>query len=445
MKVLIYQVVGKPNDYSRVEYEVEGKTYEKYFSSVAIHSHYGGDGKIIYVCPQSLIEKIGCDIELIKNMESMKKLFKKKISEYVDGKAFDVLVVNSVGYYNIQNEKIYFDSTPGNISLQIFFDMISRLRKLNRDSEELTLIVDTSTGYNLYIPPLLESLKGVIIKDKLSNALKSKIKFKQAVSEPFRQNITTRLKVFINEYDPKAFFELPMIEHRLHTYMEDGEELKKEIYEQNKDLQKELDEVLCNLKIAFNAIKFNTPLALYTKKLINLSMNVEDLEDKLIEIYGNLLMPKVEEKVVKTIKLKEKDLFNLFYSLALYKWISREFKDEVEEPTTYKLREKFKEIYQKIRLPLNERFLDRDLGEIERLGNSITTEWRTMGEIKRKQKCLNENSEAKKQGDQKRNFFAHSGLEENVTMLMKKDGKIIKVKYREDQLHEVRKWLKKPE
>ncbi|MGQ9514725.1 MAG: hypothetical protein ACUVTL_06720 [Thermoproteota archaeon] len=154
MKVLIYQVVGKLNGYSRVEYEVDGKSYGEFFSSAAIRSHYGGNGEIICICPQSLIEQIG-DAELTEGIESMKERFKERISEYVDGKTFDVLVVNSIGYYNIKEEKVYFDSTPGNIALQIFFDMISRLRKLNRDSEELTIIVDTSTGYYLYIPPLL--------------------------------------------------------------------------------------------------------------------------------------------------------------------------------------------------------------------------------------------------------------------------------------------------
>jgi len=445
LKLLIYQVVGIFSGYSKVKYEINGKTYEEFFSSAAIYSHYGGDGEIVYVYPQSLTE----DVNLLGNLESMKEAFQEKLSNYVFKKNFDVLIVNSIGLYKVQNKEVYFSTSPGNIALQIFFDMISRIKKFNQNLNELMIVADMSTGHNLYIPPLLEALRGIIIREKLSNALKSRIKFKQAISEPYRKGIT-QLKVFLSEHDSKAFFDLPKADYRLHMYIDGEAELKREISEKHRTTENKLKDLLNSLKVAFNAIKFNTPLVLYTKQLMNFDINVENLEEELIEIYKNLLIPKVEGNEVKTVALKEKELFNLFYSLALYKWISNEFKDVSEGPTIEELRNKLEKLYEELNLSLNKTFLDRDLKEIESLEDSISSkEWKTIKEIKTIRSYLPKNLETQgtkeaRWSNPKRNFFAHSGFEENLTMVIKDNGRI-RVKYKEDRLREVEEWLKTPE
>jgi len=448
LKLLIYQVVGKFSDYSKVRYEVDGEFYDGFLSSTAIYSHYGGDGEIVYICPQSLVEYVQ-DFNLLGDLELMRNVFREKLSNYVSDGNFDVLIVDSIGLYRVQDREVYFDSSPGNIALQIFFDMVSRLRKFDGYLNELTIVVDTSTGHNLYIPPLLEALRGIIIREKLSNALKSRMKFLQAVSEPYRRDVN-RLRVFISEHDSKAFFDLPKAYCKLHTYIaEEIEELKRGISEKYRGIENKLRDLLSNLRIAFNAIKFNTPLALYTKQLVDLNINAENLEEELIAIYKNLLKPKVEGNRVKTVILQGKDLFNLFYSLALYKWISCEFKDVSEEPTIDEIESRFEKLYKKLNLSLNWMFLDRDLKEIKEGACKIPQNgWKTIKEIKASPSYQPKDfetlkvKEVAKQSNPKRNFFAHSGLSEDVTMI-KVNGKI-RVKYREDRLREIKEWLKTP-
>ncbi len=48
-----------------------------------------------------------------------------------------------------------------------------------------------------------------------------------------------------------------------------------------------------------------------------------------------------------------------------------------------------------------------------------------------------------KEGDVKRNFFAHSGLESTLCKVYKRNDKII-IKYDEDRIEEIKEWLRDP-
>jgi len=91
--------------------------------------------------------------------------------------------------------------------LQIYLDMLRRLR----EKSVKILIVDISTGHNIYVSSVLEALRAMIVRDKLLNGLRPTIKCQYAVSEPIiRGRSKDKYRIFLNEYDSKAFFDLPI-------------------------------------------------------------------------------------------------------------------------------------------------------------------------------------------------------------------------------------------
>jgi CRISPR/Cas system-associated protein Csx1 len=109
---------------------------------------------------------------------------------------------------------------------------------------------------------------------------------------------------------------------------------------------------------------------------------------------------------------------NLLLTLALHSTLT-EFRRRVKraEPKLKTLHDVFTDIYEKIGLQLNARFLERDLAEYAEIrGGTIVS-------------------------DTKRNFFAHSGLLENYVERTE-NGKLL---YKAKCLDEVKEWLENPE
>ncbi len=66
MSTAILQVLGDPRGYRTSIYIIDGEEYEESLSSVAIYEwlkDQGKDAKIIFLAPDSLITKVGNDID----------------------------------------------------------------------------------------------------------------------------------------------------------------------------------------------------------------------------------------------------------------------------------------------------------------------------------------------------------------------------------------------
>ncbi|MBS7288732.1 MAG: hypothetical protein KIH01_08345, partial [Candidatus Freyarchaeota archaeon] len=319
------------------------------------------------------------------------------------------------------------------------------------------LVADISTGHNIYIASMLEALRAIIVYDKLGNGVTGgKVDAAYAVSEPVASGGVQSRRIFINEYDVKAFFALPIKPQNLDTltkleyYVECDGDNKKRISRETEDTRRKLKDLLDNLAVAFNSIRYNVPLAFYHTGLIRLDLKAVEVEEELVAFLKKLeeIKPVSESKqneyVVTVTNLKWKDLFNLFYSIALFKWISNEMGglggNKLASVT--ELKKKFTQIYNMLGLSLNSRFLERDLNEIENKKNEIQDgEWTPLKDLFR-----GEGGEKgpPRTSDPKRNFFAHSGLERTVVEV-KKCGEEICLRYNEQKLGEIRSWLLEPE
>lgn len=449
MEILIYQVLGKLSGYSNVSYEIDGFIERDVkLSSEALYSFYAKEGhnpKIVYVCPNSLYS--GQNIsEYLTNMGLLEKKFHDGISSISVYRNFDILIINAIGNYRIDGEEVSFRNTPGNVSIWLFLDMLERIKKCDG---RVKLIADISTGHNIYIASMLEALRAIIVYDKLRNGLTGKkVDAVYAISEPvIGPDGELSRKIFVNEYDVKAFFTLPIKTQNFDTlskleyYVECGAETKKRIYRETEDERRRLKNLLENLVKAFNSIRYNVPLALYTS-VIDFSQDAEILERELVDFLLEVTKPVFNENRVVATSLKWKDLFNLFYSLALFKWMSDEMGElkERDRASITELKEKIIQIYIKLDLLLNKRFLERDLSEIYGKKDMIPEEWI----------CLkNLYPEEGRQGppsisDSKRNFFAHSGLERTMVEVRKYKEEI-ELRYMQEQLETIDKWLLNPE
>lgn len=458
MFVFIYKVLGALTRYRKVSYIInEHEEKDIHLASDALLSYYKEKGfnvKVFYISPYSLIN----DKNLLRsfNENEIKKYFTDKIlTKFKDPEYFDIIIVNSMGKYKIADEEYEFESTPNNIQLQLFFEMLKHEKDIE---EEIVLIADISTGLNLYVSTLFEALRAIIVKRKLQNR---GIKAYYAISEPIiGEVIKDKYRIYLCEYDVKAFFESPIRSRRideiskLSYYIEDSGELKRNIDEKSEYLREKMKNFLKIFTLAFNSIKFNTPLAFYTyknqeQKLIDLNFDIESLENNLIEFfvdkYEGIIKPKINGNKIFTYKVKDKELFNIFYSMAMYRFMKNKLKDAVKEsePNIEDIFSLFDPIYKDLNLELNRRFLAREIDEIKENKDRIPNYWIGYNEIIKRgiERRIEEDTTYKKSSDIVRNFFAHSGFESTV-IEVKRDGEKIRVRYKKDRINEVEKWIK---
>ncbi|MEM4483347.1 MAG: hypothetical protein QXS19_05480 [Candidatus Methanomethylicia archaeon] len=444
----IYNVLGDFTRYEKVSYIIDDyKDDDFYLSSDALASYYmkkDFDVKVFYICPCSIVEDKSLLYDFNEN--KIKKIFKDKISSYSKCGNFDVIIVNSIGRYRIGDVEFEFESAPNNIQLQLFFEMLKHERNID---DELMIIADISTGYNLYVSTLLEALRAIIVKRKLQ---KRGIKAKYAVSEPIIKGLKKdKYRIHLCEYDVKAFFESPIRGRRIDEickpeyYIEVDENLRMKIGKETEYLRENLRNFLDIFTLAFNSIKYNTPLAFYTRKnnnqkMINLDFKIESLEDDLIEFFTEkcegIIKPKINknENKIYTYTVKDKELINIFYSMAIYTFIKNKLKDKVkeDEPNICGILSEFIPLYKELNLSLNCRFLKRDVNEIKANKEKIPNDWTVYSKV----------IEAKGSKEIVRDFFAHSGFESTMVEV-KRDGEDIKIRYINNKLNDVENWIKK--
>lgn len=420
----IYQVLGKLN-YDDVNYIIDNEEYENYkLSSEVLLRHYNYD-KIVLVCPISIDEKDEKIVEVLPKS-------KDKI---------EILHVHAIGRYNNKEYK----SSPVNISLQIFTYMLS-----NNDDE---IIIDISTGYNLYTFALIEAARFF----STFNRLKDKIIYrtnlnkeyaKVAICEPvIKESNNIPNQIFVESLKVHSFFSLPikcLNNYKLRNHIDSRgltDDTSKEIDMKYNLLNKEIKKVLENAIMAYNAIRYNTPLAFSILKLddeqeiIKLLSNLNDFCNKILTI------KKDNNKIY-----MERSIYDLYLSLAIYYSIIQNIKEIKTKSLNNTIEtlddlKNFMELYNLLELNLNSLFLDRDLNEIEYKSSSLNDKEVLLKQIYSSDD--NKENTMPKSGNEKRNFFAHSGLESTLCKIYKKDGKIY-IKYIEEKINFIKKWLLDP-
>ncbi|MFH7835196.1 MAG: TM1812 family CRISPR-associated protein [Candidatus Aenigmatarchaeota archaeon] len=466
---LILQVLGRLK-YDEVTFTMgeEGKPIKDCFSSRVLAKRLG-DSEIIFLVPESLA------IELVDNKNDLKELLnnKDKLREEICKRTSinekcDVIIIQSIGTYKSEgkNFSINFLNTADNISASIIIDLLERIKRYEE------IILDVSTGHNIYIASLMDAIRALVVYFKLENIIRGeKIPiFKIAYAPPIMQSKKgeeIKYPIRLYDFDVKAFFDLPLkknikIEDLIKKLKnEENIKLRKELDEKFKDKEVHFNELINKTKLAYNAIRYNTPLAYFDDEIISLDIEEEILLSDLKEVLKYIMENKKElennnEIVIKRPSIERTISINLLLTIAFYEAL-REFKENLSMPASIDIIEReFKSIYEKVGLGLNSRFLERDLKEIKNLISYLNIEEEvSVKELKQRklEKLIlkfkeHEESDSKtKEGDIKRNFFAHSGFEETVTLIKKigeKNGGIL-LRYKPEKKEEIKCWLKNPE
>jgi len=126
----------------------------------------------------------------------------------------------------------------------------------------------------------------------------------------------------------------------------------------------------------------------------------------------------------------------LFLTLGFYRGIIKVLEKQSmcpsREVNMRHMKEKFKEIYETFNLTLSEKFLGNEVSNLEKkLKDKDIKEWTLLKD------ALNMSGEI-----DERNFFAHSGLESNLTEVKKNNDEIL-IRYKEEEREKVKEWLRR--
>ncbi|MEM4587888.1 MAG: TM1812 family CRISPR-associated protein [Candidatus Jordarchaeales archaeon] len=420
---MIVQVSGDPDRYSSVRYVLGDRFEEACYSSEALRRFLGDD--VLLLVPESLAANID---------DFREKVRKKGLNE------FKLHVIPAVGEYLVDGSRKRFLTNFDDVAVAIFLHFLTE--KPDR------LIVDISTGHNVYTVAMVEAARGYATYRKLEDILQGsegepEFNVEIASSPPIMKDVS-EVGIELHPLSVKAFFSLPVADPDKLLGKGAGNELKKvagEIGKKYTDLKKGFRSLYDELQVAFNAVRYNVPLAFYTPEVLVLNLDADEVEVGMIEFVKELLKPLDENEVVKRIPLSFRAILNVFYAIALYRGFQK-FMRSLSEPSIEEIRRVFLQLYKKesVGAAVNEYFLDNELRKIEELKEKISGKVRLLDLYSAG--CTAEGV-LSGSSDIKRNFFAHSGLLKECTEVELKNGKIY-LSWTKDRVGEIKKWLKEP-
>lgn len=423
--MIIYQILGN-NDYSEVKYEIdyrEKAVYRCRLSSEALYKHCNAK-KIVLLKPESInssVDKTANTVEYVKAK--------------TDGNT-EIKPIQAVGTYN----NTHYNGTPSNVSLQIFADMLRRNRECDM------IIVDLSTGYNLYVLSLLEAARFYTSYMRLSCADISKIFVRYAVSEPVvKDSGQYPYKIYIEELETRTTFDLPLrSKTNLTSFIEDASDVDKtDIGLEFSSLNTKVNHILNDLTIIYNAIRYNAPLFLFTT---NIDFCKEEKNNDIV----NDLCEFIDHILNERKKKINRNLYSIFLSIAIRNGIWYMLRNKLNKNNDGGIPldtlKSVSNLYSKLKLDLNWRFLEREIREIESYKEHLTSKWKVYKDVKSNSSRPNIHDQRQDApiSDSKRNFFAHAGLSYDTVELRLDNGRIL-CRYKSDKIDEIQEWIKDPD
>jgi len=412
-------VLGRLDGYAEAVYEVEGSERRGRLLPLALATE---GAEPLLVAPESLaVLAYGSAEEAAEAFErgGLSGALRARVESAFGARA-SVIVAQGLGSYRGSFEAL-FDNHFDNVVAHLFLDLLGALGGFEK------LELDVSTGLNVYVAALMEAARALIVYSKLRCALQgcAGVRARIAAVPPVLGG--GRYSVSLYEFESKAFFEFPLkslaFKPTNFVLSQLGDEAKAELAEELREPVERLKRILAEARLAFNALKYNVPLALYHEEVVNLkgADPAAGLEALCAIVAGverrRRILVEGGRLVVHRLRLNRALVVNAALSLALLESLREFYSAGVEgtEATPSGLLEVFGKVYELLGLGLNARFLARDVAEI-----------------------AGDESFA---GDQKRNFFAHSGL--LSTMIeVRPDGSLA---YKQSYMNQVCRWLNEPE
>ena len=458
-KNLIIQIYGR-EDYKETNYTIEDKSYKTKLISEAWVKHLG-EGDILMLVPESLVSNVNQDnkVDFIKDYNYFENYFSSSIKKQLIDKSLEnkisLIKVQSISSYSSDKKDflISYENNIDNIMIYLFKDLLKKIYDYEK------IVIDLSTGLNIYVEVLMDTLRYLVVYLKIKNFLadeNNKKTFIISLSPPYNEKVN----IYHTSFDTKAFFDFPQIDKFRFDFQENSD-TKREL---NKNIEQRFNRELDGLKIllketriAFNGIKYNTPLIFYNdliefKKIEDFFGSIESqnlLERSLFKILDYLEdIKKIEIQNSNRInisryKMKKEIIFNMIIVTAIYDLILN-IKKRINKPDINQIEKTFNEIYDKLNLKYNNIFLEKDIKDIMNLKELDETPKILSEIIKDNNSDMKHHIKNEKNKSSKidRNFFAHSGFEYTITKAWKKENTVY-LEYNKENFNDIREWLYK--
>ncbi len=426
--IKIYQI-GRL-DIQKRRFKIEGKEYSSFLTSFALKEHFDKKMKNAKVClfyPVSLAVQSGLndsqsDISnLISsiNYNSFLRFFQSHPNkEYAD----DLFMLPSFGNYNFRQTEINFKSNVSVIILLILLkfveDYLDYYDNNQNTNDCYEIYVDISSGLNVYISSLMEAVRNFYVFYKLFSLNDNKLKVYLLYSDPIINNSTNVYNIYKDyELNFKVFFNISPGKKGDNLY---------QIYDSIEVGQKknELQKILTSFLITFNSLRLFSPLPIYYSEIYEpqrIKSEIVDIICYYKEKFKNNILDtssiNKSEKVIKSI------LSFAFYYGIISNLKIKQMKWDSIEISLKEIKEKFRGIYQ--RIGLSTVLLEREINKIEEYCN-------TDNDFDYKCLCDFQNYPKVKKNNniERRNFEAHAGFVNTLTLVKKEKGEIF-LKYDE--------------
>lgn len=409
-KKAILWVHGGIGQKKKVNFEYNEKMLYSIISPTALKEYYSKTQEgidLITFVPHSIYLNEG---------QLEKEIMKEEIKD------FEEIPLPSIGRLRI-GEKVY--SFNGDYNYIKFWVFINLLRIYFQNKYEV-FYCDISQGLNIYMDAFKEAFKNLVVFDKLRNMSEESIKVHILYSDPILYGVENPRIYDDVELRVKAFFDSPI-----------GKPDEK--FASIHLLDAEAERVLKNFYRTFRAVRYNAPgvvltfgydshekIAEVVKKLMEKYLHIYD-PGQFQEYKTNYEYPLIERAEEKTA---------IFLALALYENMAKALKregipsDRKREFSIYDM-SRFLKVYLHYGLRVSADMLERDIKKYASL--EAPADWVLIGYPINKNKFIPRKLEdLSRDPDAKRNFFAHSGVENNLVMVKKAENGQVVFKYRED-------------
>ncbi len=451
-RAIVYQI-GRldVNTFSRVNFCIDKDRFETTLSSFAIRDYLEKEGyepEVVLIYPISLpFNQLLINNEKFRSTchDEFYKLLKSAFDrpdDYLKNPAMffkghphsrdvkDFKVIHSLGKYKTTGASVSFECYYSDIVLMLLIDMIQRFLKEGQEIEKI--IIDISSGHNIYVSALLEAIRYFGTWLKLYDWNNEGTAIEIAFSDPIiGSDMADEHKIYFEKQTVKAFFTSPLKNEDIQDYS-----LAKSVYSgsEQRSRKGQLQSMLESFVLTFSPIKNNAPLVIYHLGYYEEKEILGMLKEFIEHAKGRLT-----ERYDKSPNLRKDDYLKVILACGFYLGISRILREKGISRADMKgvdiafIRECFKDINALFGLNLNDVVLGN---EIDKLKKDIKsdTEWTRLIDILYPE-------DRKETAPQKRNFFAHGGFEGTITEC-KRQNDMYYLRYNQKYITTIQTWLK---
>jgi CRISPR-associated protein Csx1 len=403
---ILFWISGGTAGKRTVRYVYSNEVLECELAGCAIKRHYSGGLKLVAFLPHSL------------PANSKYREEEKDLRELIDSQ-IDIIYTPSIG--NLHGYT--FEGSYPYIKFWIFLNLL----KYYLEGGYRTFYCDISQGLNVYADALKEAFRHLVVFDRLMHFREGSIESYMVYTDPIIGGEVERAKI----YD-----DVPI---RVNAWFDSPVKNTKDEHLLSHGLNREHIRLLKSFYRTYKALKYNTPPVILTfgyDPEEKVQRAISSLLDRYLKEYDPGYFDPEKKTYEYNLPEKPDEKIAIFLALSLYCDISRTLERAGIRPEresrefTLEDLEKFFYIYEHYGLYVNRDLLNKDLNRFA--GIRAQSQWNQLGHFVNQSFRPRKPEQLRNDSDVKRNFFAHSGMENNCVYVRKgEDGRLI-FKYGEE-------------